>query len=219
MGKKAKIVDFIINEDAKIYLDSKAIEPNALVSTSHDPDVLKRSLEASYIKAIFQGQECCHALTQGNMFDPSENFLLIVVHQDHYISSGVRIEELIYPDLSKEIIEKFDHMPIPIKNIYYLTIDDLEILVAIESQKKYSISEILREAAIRDEKPETSCMLFSMHIEKFGGSHLNNDMRDRCKYDFDDGMNFIFENSKYWNGKIYEFMHQRGKLKLSTHKK
>ncbi|WP_139174518.1 GapS1 family protein [Janthinobacterium lividum] len=219
MGKKAKIVDFIINEDAKIYLDSKAIEPNALVSTSHDPDVLKRSLEASYIKAIFQGQECCHALTQGKMFGPSENFLLIVVHQDHYISSGIRIEELIYPDLSKEIIEKFGHIPIPIKNIYYITIDDLEMLVAIESQKKYSICEILRDAVILDEKPETSCMLFSMHIEKCGGPNLNNDMRDRCKYDFDEGMNFILENSKYWNGKIYEFMHQRGKLKLSTHKK
>ena len=213
IGKKAKIVDFIISGDVNIYLDSKAIEPNGLVSTSHDPEILRKSLEASYIKAIFQGQECCYTLTQNKVFDPSENFLLIVVHQDHYISSGVRLEELIYPELSKEIIEKFGYIPIPIKNIYYITIDDLEILVAMESRKKNSICEILRSSVIRDNKVETHCMLFSMHIEKIGAPHLNAALRDICAINFNDGISLISENSKYWNNKIYEFIFHRNKLK------
>ncbi|PMQ16931.1 hypothetical protein [Janthinobacterium sp. AD80] len=166
LGKKSKIVDFIIIGDVNIYLDSKAIEPNSLVTTSHDPDVLKRSLEASYIKAIFQGQECCHTLTQNKTLDTGENFLLVVVHQDHYISSGTTIQELIYPELSDTLIKKFGHIPIPLNNIYYITIDDLEMLIEMESQKKHSINEILKSSVIKDSKPETQCMLFSMHIEK-----------------------------------------------------
>ncbi|OEZ50368.1 hypothetical protein JAB1_14830 [Janthinobacterium sp. MP5059B] len=212
IGRNGKIVDFIIDGDCRIFLDSKAIEPNSLVATSHDPEVLRSRLEASYIKAIFQGQECCHILSDHFKFPKKISYLLVVVHQDHYISTGSRIEELIQHDLSNKIIEKFGYLPIPLENTYYITIDDLERLAEYEFEKKGGIFEILDSCLERDKLPETQYMLFKMHLDTYGAHQRNKELKKLCMDAYSEQAETITKNMTHWSSGRAQFHLSRQKI-------
>ncbi len=196
--KKSKVVDFILDGDVRVFIDSKAIEPTAPAFTSHDPDVLRNILNQSYISAIFQAQECCKTLSVHPNFPAKESYALIIVHQDYFLSSGARIEEYIYPTLSTEIQEKYGEIPIPIKNVYFATLDDLETLSTMEENEKGSVTRILRKAVLDDAKQETQKMLFGMHMMENSKVKLNKNISENAQNNMKKGIQIILNNKKHW---------------------
>lgn len=212
-NKIGKVVDFIIEDDGcRIFVDAKAIEPTNYVSTCTDPVLLRDRLQGSYIKAIWQGQECCKNMMGLSGFRPMQSFLLIVVHQDHFISTGGKIGKDVHPELSMEIEGEFGMIPIPLDNIYYLTIHDLERLISLASNNITTISKFLTEVIKSDADPVSAKLLFDMHLTGQPGGTEDKFLVEELVSFFETAGKLVRLNLEYWNGKVYEFVGQRQKL-------
>lgn len=209
--KTGKIVDFIIEDRLRIFMDCKAIEPNDFISTCTDPQLLATRLKESYTKAIWQGQECCFTFDQISTFEKKAPFMLVVVHRDHYLSNGKRLAEYLDIDLESQIKEKFGYIPIPLGNIYYVTIHDFERLLSTYKNGKGKLSEILEMAVRNDAKPETAMFLFSMHLSGSTGiddASINSIMIRQ----FETLHREILENADFWDGKAKLYLQYRSKM-------
>ncbi|MRV73553.1 hypothetical protein GJ700_17715 [Duganella sp. FT92W] len=203
--KKGKLVDFLIEDAGRIFLDAKAIEPNDYTSTCVDPTALRERLTSSYIKAIWQGQECSHNLSGLADFPKKSTFMLVVVHQDHFISTGQKVETELFPELTKEIVAKYGALHIPLQHIYYVTIHDLECLLAFCRVNGKDISEFLTDSARLDADALTAKMVFHMHLPKPDTGHYDDSLADLSEIYLDQLSSVIQANAKYWNGKVGEY--------------
>ncbi|EQA1209090.1 GapS1 family protein [Escherichia coli] len=204
--KNCKSVDFVISEgDSIVYIDSKAIEPAKFVKTSNNAQLLKERLNKSFIKGIYQGQECAFNLNKIEMRKPSsKDSMLIVVHRDHHISNAMVVQDFINPDLSTELSEKYHSIPIDLKRIYYITIDEFELLLMMCKQKELSINEFIDMCVEKDSFPHTQKSNLSMHIYEFAPEGIDDDQlivkgRDLL---IDDVIENMKESASKWSGKV-----------------
>jgi hypothetical protein len=210
--KTGKLVDFLIEDTGRIFLDAKAIEPNDYTSTCVEPAALRERLRSSYIKAIWQGQECCHNLSGLADFPAKPTFMLVVVHQDHFISTGQKVQSELFPTLTEEIIAAYGAMPIPLQHIYYLTIHDLERLLALCRVSGTHLSEFLSNSARADADPSTAKMVFHMHLSEPDSGHLDDSLAKLSEAYFSDLYSNVRANADYWNGKVDEYLNERIRL-------
>jgi len=208
---KGKVVDFIIEDKNRIFLDCKAIEPNAYINTLADQKLLAEGLAENYIKAIWQGQECCHIFNKYGQPQEKIPFLIIVVHRDHYLSSGARVQEYLGVDIQNEIGLKYGYIPIPLRHIYYVTIHDFERLIQAGISGIANISSILEGAVQDDMLKETSNLLFSMHLDKIKAPN-NAELVLSAQSQFEIVHNHVIENAKLWNGEVIHFIAARSAL-------
>lgn len=207
--KYQKVVDFVVEDDCRIFIDAKAIEPNDYVSTCMDRDGLSERLKGSFISAIWQGQECCFNVRQWDGVEAKENFLIVVIHQEHFLNNAVRVEKLLVPTLTEEIENQFGDIPIKLENIYYITIYDLERLVQYVSDSGLSLSEFLINCRNLDSNFETSAMLFRMHLDCLSSSFNDRELVDftqDCLHNFHQ---FISKNIQFWEGKVEQYVQAR----------
>lgn len=216
MNYAGKVVDFIIEDRFRIFLDCKAIEPNEYISTLADPAELAEGLKESYIKAIWQGQECCHLVNKSARMEPRAPFLLVVVHRDHYISSGVRVAEDLKNGIEAEIVAEYGYVPIPLERIYYLTIHDFERILSNVRLKNQEISSMLEKAVQADKKAETNKLLFSMHVDEFHGQN-DEELISAAEEEFTKVLEVVEHNQSYWNGKAQQYLRRRSELIQIVH--
>jgi uncharacterized protein (DUF1919 family) len=209
--KTGKIVDFIIEDRFRVFMDCKAIEPNDYTSTCTDPDLLAARLKESYTKAIWQGQECCFNLEQLPQFQKKPPFLLVVVHRDHYLSNGKRLDQYLGIGLEKEIKAKYGYVPIPLDHIYYVTVHDFERLISANQTQNGELSTILEDAVKKDAKPETAMFLFSMHLIGKQGVD-DKKLHATMLKEFESVHRNILSNARSWSEKIVPYLQARSKL-------
>ncbi|MBM7345050.1 hypothetical protein [Pantoea coffeiphila] len=163
-GKK---VDYILpSNEGYVFIDSKAIEPHGDVKTSVSPVHLRGKLRSSFEKGIIQAQECCKIMNTINKRSRSElDAVLIVVHRDHFISTGNFLNKNISTELFSDIEEKYGYLPVNRERIYYLTIDELEHLIDICEKKMVSVISVINQAVADDAQPHRQKMNFGMHLQ------------------------------------------------------
>lgn len=145
VNRKAKVVDYLLDEGDIILVESKAIEPTSIVNTSSDPITLEINLRDSFIKAIHQGQESCFQLKKSGKFNSVEFFLLIVTNREYYISSASYVHRYIDQDLHSKVKGLYGEVPIPFGNIFYITLGDLENIKLISGEKGIKLSSMIRQ--------------------------------------------------------------------------
>jgi len=209
-GIEGKSADFLITENnSRVLVDCKAIEPAPFVKTTSDPQRLKERLSSSFIKGIFQCQETAKNLLTCGSINPQESLsIIIVIHRDHYISSGDDVLKLIYPDLEMEIVHLYGEVPVPISNIYYITIDAFERLLGICKMKGISLNEFIMMCAEKDKNPSTKMASINFHMANFmpEGVKDTKEISEVANLLFDDIGDVIESNNTIWDNKVETYV-------------
>jgi hypothetical protein len=171
LSDTSKLVDFlIVDQDANIFIDAKGVEMGYLGMVSHRPDVIRDKTKSSIIKGIIQGYETAKRISdmdyvgelkRGN----KENYLIIVTFKDLYIGNGQDFYQSVAKQKLDEIISEYEGRQwIPLENMYFLSIDDLDLFVEGINMGKISMAEGLRGAVIADMRPESKKFVFRQHV-------------------------------------------------------
>ena len=166
-----KIVDFLIHDErTHVFVEAKGVEMADLGKVSHSPDVVKDKIKDSLIKAIKQAyatarqaKNVCHR--DDAQTAPEDNYLIVVTFKDFYIGNGCDLHDFVAEDVIKRIIEDYGKEWIPIENIYFLSIDEFEILAEAFRGWQQGLVECLKKAVEADKDPMTKKFVFQQHLE------------------------------------------------------
>ncbi|WP_429323771.1 GapS1 family protein [Pantoea agglomerans] len=217
-GHTGKVVDYLIDEgEARVFIDSKAVMPHRHLRESADARMLNKKIQANLIEGLEKGEKCASIINKIEKRSPCErDSLIIILYQDHFISNGAFIASNIQPDVFDNLRQELQHLPIPANRVYYLTIDEFEMLIDICRLKHLTITEIIDRISDSDRIPMTQKLNFEMHLLEFLPEEYPvrkdvSDVYDTLLYEFKECMN---QTSKIWDGKLDEFMRIKRRLQL-----
>ena len=114
---------------------------NSQGKTTHSTEILRNKTKHSILKAIKQAHDVIKKLADNssNVIPSSQNnYLLVITFKDLYLGNGTDYYEVIAKDKIEEIYDKYKNYPfIPPENMYFITIEDLDILTDIIKQKSF----------------------------------------------------------------------------------
>lgn len=169
-----KVTDFLITEDgANIFVDAKGVEIAYLGKVSHVPEVILDKVETSALKGIEQGFQIVRRLAEHGSLDHTfsaskENFLLIITLKELYLGSGTDFYEAAAKNKIDALIDNCASLPIPLENIYFLTIDDLDHLANCVNKGEVRFIDFIRQAVIRDRTTDSKLFHFRQHLAEVG---------------------------------------------------
>lgn len=208
--EKTKVVDFIVQEvDGSVYIDSKAIEPDKTVKYSNTALVIKQRLGNSFIKGVIQGQDCARAINKINGNEISmKDSLIIITHMDHYFSSGRTIEGMLDGKFFDIMESKYGELSINKDRIYYMTIDEFELLVEVCKMKDMTITSLIDSCSKEDSSETTQKFNIMMHLHSISPDGIPD--RDIIKktrgYLFDELIESMKDSKSHWDGKVAEYL-------------
>lgn len=172
--QKSNLVDFVLaDEDTHIFIDAKAAEMNYWASVTHDPVELAKLLDSSLLKAIKQANSVARDLAARNskdsVFSPRQkNYLIAVTYARTNFGNGRALCDCVGMEAVKSAVGGDDNFKIPIENIYFLTIEEFETLVAQVHVGKIGLVEALERAKNLDANPLTRKFIFEQHLTNWG---------------------------------------------------
>lgn len=175
-----KVVDFMIAEgDANIFIDAKGVEMSVRGRTTHRKDIAHQATKTSLVKALEQGLDVCSRLSAVDSTHPvirhrRRNYLLAVTYKDLYIANGRRLTDAVGRDRIQQIRSKFATDLIPDENIFFLTISEFELLLAMVALGRIGLTQGLERARVADDSPATQKFFFEQHIGSWPESWLPN---------------------------------------------
>lgn len=171
---EGKVVDFLINDgEANIFIDAKGVEMAQRGQIAHRRDVVRGASQTSLIKAFEQGLATCARLRLLNDKHPiiksrPDNYLIVVTYKELYIGNGRSLSAAIGEEqLSKIRATHNNTTDIPNENIYFLTIDEFEHLMALVKGRRINLTSALERAKKDDSDPLTRKFIFDMHIHSW----------------------------------------------------
>jgi len=165
-----KVVDFLVyDSDSCIFIDAKGVELAFLGMVSHKSEVVEDKSRSSVIKAIAQGYETAANLAANpnttNLVLNKDRFLLVVTYKDLYLGNGQDFYQEIAGDKLHQIVEGHGGQKwIPFQHIYFISIDDLELMIQCAKDSHRKISDLIRFAVSQDETPINKKLIFRDHI-------------------------------------------------------
>ncbi len=164
-------VDFLINDgDSNIFLDAKAVEMSYLGKVTHVADIIKDKTKDSVLKAIKQVHDVCKRLSQTSSKNPiikhrKENYLLVVTFKELYLGNGKIFYDSIAKEKIDEILKEYeDSTKIPLGNMYFITVEELDLFMQMIKEDKIGLAEGLRRAKENDSQASTQKFDFFHHL-------------------------------------------------------
>jgi hypothetical protein len=117
-----------------------------------------------------QAQDVASRLHISNVDHPflttkQSNFLVVVTYKEINLSNGQAYYEGVAKSAIDEIYAKYTVAPaIPLGNIYFLSIDEFELLSEAVCAKKIGFAEALEKAKVADNDIHTKKFDFSLHL-------------------------------------------------------
>lgn len=169
LGKTGNQIDFIIQEDsANIFIDAKAVEMNSLGKTTHSSKILRDKTKTSIFKAIKQSHDVIRKIEEiknPKITKKQNNYLLVITFKDLHLGNGSTYYEVIAKNKMDKIYSHYKNTTcIPPENMYFITIDDFDLLSEILKNKEFSLSQIIEKAKENDANLNTKKFDFSMHL-------------------------------------------------------
>jgi hypothetical protein len=168
--QEGKVIDYLILKDeSSVFIDAKAIEPAAKVMVTDDAEIIRQRLKGSFIKGIEQSFECAKILTcckEVSLATRANRFVLVVTHQDFYLSNGVSLKEQISADFFTSLIDKYGDY-IPVENVHFCSIEDFEGIMMIYSKHEIELTEFLRFCTEQDSQAATKKFDIRQHLQSF----------------------------------------------------
>ncbi|QTT83057.1 hypothetical protein HUT29_17735 [Pseudomonas chlororaphis] len=215
-GIKGKLVDYLLREGDQITLvECKAVEPTDLMKCTSDAETLNKILKPNYIKAIHQGQAVANALSSLDEFKGCSFRLLVVTYGDHFVFGGEYIADNIDLNLVGEISKLYTELPIPMRRISYLSLQDFAGLVHGLKENERLLGGFLDAACDAQLDPQTRCMTLAQVVEKEIGvvpGSFSAGLGEEMDRKSEALQGLILENSRYWRGKVEHFLEQHASL-------
>lgn len=212
-SRTGKVVDYLIREgEAYVFIDSKAVLPHRILRESASAHLLHDRIKGNLIEGLEKGEKCAAIINEIEHRLPSRrDSLIIVLQQDHFISSGQFIAANIKPDIFDVLRAELHHLPVPEDRIYFLTIDDLEVLTDVCRIRQMTVTEIIDMCSEADVVPRTQKMDFRMHLSALlpDGYQLRPEIKDVIDELSDGTKEFISHTSQIWDGRAGEYMRIR----------
>ena len=173
LGVQGNHIDFLIQEgDSNIFIDAKAVEMNSQGKTTHSTEILRDKTKKSILKAIIQAHDVIKKLEDNDghgISTTKNNYLLVVTFKNLYLGNGVNYYEVIAKDKINKIYDEYKDYPcIPPENMYFITINELDILTEIIKQTDFTIQSIIEIAKNNDKDPRTRKFDFWQHMATLG---------------------------------------------------
>lgn len=174
LAGSGKVTDFLITEDgANVFVDAKGVEVAYLGKVSHIPEVILGKVETSALKGIEQGFHTATRLAaQGSLNKTfkaaSENYLLIVTLKELYLGSGQDFYDMAAKNKIDALVEHGSSPPIPLENIYFLTVDDLDHFANCVNKGEVRFIDFIRKAVREDRSNTTKKFHFRQHLSAIG---------------------------------------------------
>lgn len=210
ISERTKVVDFIVQEEGgSVYIDSKAIEPDKTVKYSNSALHIKQRLGNSFIKGVLQGQDCARAMNfmNGNEISLKDS-LIIITHMDHYISTGKTIEDMLDDSFFEMIEAKYGKLSISKDRIYYMTIEEFELLTEVCRNNKITLTSIIDACCRDDSSSGTQKFNVMMHLYKIPPEGIpdRNIVENTRDFLFDELIESMKKSKFHWDGKIKEYL-------------
>lgn len=95
----------------------------------------------------------------------AENFLIVVTFKELYLGNGQDFYDAIAKDKIDKLLAKYSgQAPIPLRNIYFITVDDLDYLLTCAT-KASGLVEILKRASRADKDPKSKTFTLRQHLQ------------------------------------------------------
>ena len=164
----SKVVDALIRDgNDNIFLDAKGVEFPEIGMITHLANIVRDRAKPSILKAISQASEfISSAYSSGvDCLGAGCNYLIVVTMQDTFVGNGVDFFNMIGMGELEKIYERNrDSARIPAEHMYFMSVQDFELLVACVKQGGVTFSSALKMAVADDSVPETKKFVFSQHI-------------------------------------------------------
>jgi len=186
-----KVVDYIIIEDnANIFIDAKAVEMAYKGKASHSAKIIKDKVKVSVLKAIEQSLDVLTQIHTKNInhdqLVPKEhNYLIVVTYKELYLGRVMSF----YKNVSKDKIDQFyssysEFGNIPPENMFFITIQEFEILMEYVRSQKAKISECFERIKKDDTNPHKSKFVFTQHLWEWKAFDPPSFLMDRANETF-----------------------------------
>lgn len=155
----------------RIFIDAKGVEMSYLGKVEMDPRIITDKTRDSIVKGIEQGLETAKRLEKlgeiGEMeVGKGSNYLIIVTFKDMYVGNGVDFYEYIAKDTLNKIVGQSDNMAsIPFEHMYFMSIDDFDLLTSGIASEGFNLTEIFDHAVKCDALWKTKKLTFGQHID------------------------------------------------------
>src|ERR1700730_2301800 len=167
MRSGSQLVDFaILTTDAAVLIDAKAVELSSLGMLAHRAEVVADRLKPSVLKAIGQGFDVANQLrATGRIEDSCPVFLLVVTYKDLLLGSGSDFYQHVGLERIDQLSGKYGGVaPIPMEHIFFLSINDFDLLMEHLRVSCTNLSDFLRTVVRRNSDFMTSSIVFRQHI-------------------------------------------------------
>jgi hypothetical protein len=164
LPSNSNLIDFYI-ESENIFIESKATEMQALPSVNPTDELIYNSLKSSLFKAYFEQL----VPVSKSLRPEKENWGIIITYKDFFWSDFTQLYEIGKDKYG--INQCFNYLP-P-QNVFIIGIYTWDKIIQIVKDQKATILEILKKAKENNNRPETSKLLFDMHLDEYEIGTLN----------------------------------------------
>lgn len=166
-----KAVDYIIIENnANIFIDAKAVEMAYKGKVAYSSNIIKDKVKVSVLKAIEQAHDTINQIHTKNLYNENlvakeNNYLIVITCKEFYLSKGLSF----YNNIAKDKIDTIysnnvESGTIPPENMFFVTIQEFELLMEYVRSKKIKISDCFERVKKDDADPQTSKFVFTQHL-------------------------------------------------------
>ncbi|UXX79954.1 hypothetical protein N7E81_02390 [Reichenbachiella carrageenanivorans] len=161
---KSKLVDFYVEEE-NVLIECKATELQAYPFVNPTDELLYNSLKSSVLKAYFK-----QILSVANqLLDSKEKWGIIITYKELFWSHFKELHKLSKENYS----EKGEDSSVPPENVFIIDLHTWDRIVEIVKNGMATLSDILESAKEDNSDPNSSKMLFKMHLDQYKLEKLN----------------------------------------------
>ena len=160
----------LMDEGNKIFIDAKGVEMSYLGMVGHQPEVITDKTRTSIVKGIQQGFETASRLESikklgGVEIGEGDDYLIVVTFKDMFVGNGLNFYEYVAKDTLNKLMSQYGGTaPIPLEHMYFMSIDDFDLLTGGIASGEIELTEILEHAVKSDALRETEKFNFGQHI-------------------------------------------------------
>ena len=168
LNPKEKIVDFIITEPSlNVFIEAKGVELSYLGMVSHLSEVVTDKTRTSALKGVEQYYSTVNQIITTNLIDikGKENFLIIVTYKDMYLGNGKDFLDDIAKEKYNLMLDKYPNCFLKTDNIYFISIDDFDLLIELLIRGTKDLSEIFNYVINNDKDYLTKKFIFRQHFK------------------------------------------------------
>lgn len=176
LKKQLSVPDFtIIQEDATTFIESKRKHVPDILKVMQTNDTLARHLDDSIVNGVVQIYSLANELIQQkpNQIRNLENLYgVIVSFKDHYLRGGQQFwDEFLRDEISEKLnLLKIDPNLIPPENIFLLSVDEFDYLMAfLAKNPSQTFNAVFTQIKEFEADPQRSSYFFQDHLARISG--------------------------------------------------